>query len=86
MIVVYNFFFYLLQILSFAIIARALISWISPSMDNPIMKILYEVTEPVLAPLRHVVPRLGMFDITPIVALLLIQFIQSLLPKLFGGF
>ena len=67
---------WLLQILSFAIIARALLSWISPNTDNPIVRILHEVTEPILAPLRRVI-LIGMIDITPIVALFLIQFLQS---------
>ncbi len=83
MIILFRFFEYLLQILSFAIIGRALMSWVSPNMDNPIARILFEVTEPVLAPMRQFIPRIGLFDITPIVALFLIQFLQSLLPSLF---
>jgi len=84
--ILYNFLFYLLQILSFAILARVLISWISPNMDNPIIRILFEITEPILGPLRQFIPRIGMFDLSPIIALLLIQFIQQLLPQvLFRG-
>ena len=65
---------WLLQILTFAIIARALLSWFSPAMDNPIARILFEVTEPILAPLRRVIPMIGgMLDITPIVAIFLLQ-------------
>ena len=68
---------WLLQILSFAIIARALLSWISPNTSNSIIRVLNEVTEPILAPLRRVIPLIGMIDITPIVALFLIQFLQQ---------
>lgn len=82
MVIVVRFLQYLLQILTFAIIARALLSWISPGLDNPIMRILFEVTEPILGPMRQFVPSIGMFDITPIVALLLLQFLQQLLPNL----
>jgi YggT family protein len=66
-------------ILQFAIIVRALMSWFNPSPDNPIVRIVYEITEPVLAPLRRIVPRIGMMDITPIVAILLMQVIESVL-------
>lgn len=68
---------WILQLLSFAIIARALLSWIAPRSDNAIIRVLNEVTEPILAPLRRVIPLIGMIDITPIVALFLIQFLQS---------
>jgi YggT family protein len=37
--------------------------------------LLYEVTEPILAPLRNVIPRIGMIDITPLAAIILIQVI-----------
>jgi YggT family protein len=72
-------------ILQFAIIVRALMSWFNPSPENPIVRIVFEITEPVLAPLRRIVPRIGMMDITPIVAILLMQVIESVLVQtLFG--
>lgn len=82
MSIFFRFLEYLLQILSFAILARVIVSWISPNMDNPIMRVLYEVTEPVLSPLRQFIPRLGMFDITPVIALILIQLLQQLVVQL----
>ncbi|MCL4545786.1 MAG: YggT family protein [Chloroflexi bacterium] len=72
---------YLLQILMFAIVCRALLSWFMPTVDNPIMRILYEVTEPILAPLRRVIPLIGAIDITPIVALFLLQILQQWLAR-----
>jgi YggT family protein len=44
------------------------------------------VTEPVLAPFRRVIPRIGMFDLSPIAAMLIIQFILQNLPQLFRAF
>jgi len=41
--------------------------------------VLYEVTEPILAPLRNVIPRIGMIDITPLAAIILIQVIGQAL-------
>ncbi len=44
--------------------------------------ILYRVTEPILAPLRRVIPRAGMLDFSPLVAIILLQLIVSLLSRL----
>jgi YggT family protein len=66
-------------ILQFAIIIRALMSWFNPSPENPIVRFVIEITEPVLAPLRRIVPRIGMIDITPIVAILLMNVIETVL-------
>jgi YggT family protein len=74
-------------ILQYAIIIRALMSWFNPSPENPIVRLVMEITEPVLAPLRRIVPRIGMIDITPIVAILLLNVIESMLRQtLRGGF
>lgn len=70
---------YLCQALTLAIIARAIISWFSPSPTNSLAIILYQVTEPFLAPLRRIVPRVGMFDFTPFVAVILLQLLARLL-------
>lgn len=73
----------LLQILSIAILIRVLLTWFPVDPSNPIIRILYDITEPILAPLRKVIPRIGMFDLSPIAAMLLIQFISSALPNMF---
>jgi YggT family protein len=69
----------LFQVLIFAILIRALISWFPIAPDSPIIRILDDVTEPILAPMRKVVPRLGMMDITPIVAMIALQILESML-------
>ncbi len=74
-----NFVDLLFQALIFAIIARALLSWFNLGPSHPLVRILYDLTEPILAPLRRVIPMIGMIDITPIVAIILLQVIQSLL-------
>jgi YggT family protein len=75
----------LFNILQFAIIIRALMSWFNPSPDNPIVQLVMNITEPVLAPLRRIVPKLGMVDITPIVAILLMGAIQNVLLYVLSG-
>jgi YggT family protein len=64
-------------VLTAAIFIRALLSWFPIDPRNPLVTILYDVTEPILEPLRRVVPRLGMIDITPLVAIILIQVIGN---------
>jgi YggT family protein len=56
-------------------------SWFNPRPDNPLVVLLNDITEPVLAPLRRIVPRLGMIDITPLVAILLMSVIQQVLEQ-----
>ena len=69
----------LFNALIFAIIARALLSWVNLGPSNPLVRILNDVTEPILAPLRRVVPTIGMIDITPIAAILLLQVVEQVL-------
>lgn len=71
----------LLTIYMWVIIVRALISWVNPDPYNPIVQILVRITEPVLRPLRKLVPpgKLGGLDISPILAILLIQLIRQTL-------
>ena len=66
-------------VLSFAIIGRALLSWFDPGMQTPVGRFLRDITEPIIAPIRQVVPSLGMFDISPIIALLLLRLIGTLI-------
>ena len=75
----------LFTILYVAIIVRSLMSWFNPSPDNPLVRFVYEITEPVLAPLRRIVPRIGMIDITPIVAIVLLQVIENVLSQVLRG-
>ncbi len=79
MIFLVTFLHLFLSILSLAIIARALISWLSIDPYHPIVVILNQITEPILAPLRRVIPSIGMMDITPIVALIILQVLDNIL-------
>ncbi len=73
----------LLTILYWLILIRALISWVNPDPDNQIVQFLYKITEPVLNPIRKILPfsfRFGI-DISPIIAFLAIIFLKSFLVK-----
>lgn len=72
---------YLLTIYMWIIIIRALISWVNPDPYNPIVRFLYQITEPVLYPIRRRLPFMGGIDLSPIVVLLIIVFLQAFLVK-----
>jgi len=72
-----------LTIAYWLIFVRALISWVSPDPFNPIVQFLYKTTEPILYPIRKILPfRLKMgIDISPIIAFLAIIFIKAFLVR-----
>ncbi len=72
----------LLEAYKWIIIVSALISWVNPDPYNPIVRFLYSVTEPVLRPIRRMIGhRLGPIDISPIIVILAIIFLQSFLVR-----
>ena len=76
----------LLRALMFAIFLRAILSWFVPQGDHPVVRFLRDVTDPLLLPIRRVIPSVGMLDLTPFAAILLLQLLRSILiPTLAGG-
>ena len=68
---------YLITILTWLIIIRALISWVNPDPYNIIVQILHKITEPILAPLRRIIPLYNIgIDISPIIAILCLWFVR----------
>ncbi len=74
-----NILFYALWV---AILGRVIISWLNLSPYNPIVVALYQITEPILAPIRRVLPRMGMIDLSPMVALIIMMIVQRVLLSL----
>ena len=69
-----------LSIYMWLIIARAILSWVSPDPYNPIVRFLYNVTEPVLARVRQWLPMVfGGLDLSPLLVLIAIVFLQKFL-------
>lgn len=85
MVLIFNILGWILTAMQFAIIARALFSWFDPTGRTPIGALLATVTDPIIAPIRRLLPNTGMIDISPIVALLIIQLLQMLLSRTFVG-
>jgi YggT family protein len=69
----------LLQVYSWLIIARVIMSWVNPRPTNPFLLQIVRVTEPVLAPLRGLLPPLGGLDLSPLVAFLLIHVLMRVI-------
>lgn len=59
-----------LQILTWSIIARALVSWLPVDQSSQVYQILYRITEPIIEPFRRIMPNTGMIDLSPLAAIL----------------
>lgn len=66
-------------VFSLLIIVRALMSWVSPDPRNPIVSFVYRLTEPVLGPVRSLLPMMGGIDFSPILVLVGIQVLERVL-------
>ncbi|HYU16915.1 MAG TPA: YggT family protein [Candidatus Acidoferrum sp.] len=85
MFALFEFIGWLLGLYSWVIIAAALISWVSPDPRNPIVMFLRQATEPVLAPIRRLLPpgKTGGLDLSPLIVVVAIQFVERVvLPTL----
>ena len=70
-----NFVRFLLIALQILILARVLLSWIDPMGRSRFAPYVIALTEPILAPVRRLLPRTGAFDLSPLIVLLLLGFI-----------
>ena len=71
---------YVLQLYSWIVIARVVISWVNADPYNPIVRAIYNMTEPVLYRIRRAMPVFaGGIDFSPIVVFVIIMFLQSFL-------
>lgn len=86
MFVLANFFFAVAGVLNLVltlylwiIIIRALLTWVNPDPRNPIVRFLHNATEPVLYPVRRALPYMGGIDLSPLVVIVAIYFLQIFL-------
>ena len=77
---------YVLYALNVAIFGRVIMSWVAPNPRNPLSMLIIQITEPILGPIRQgiskIAPKLGMLDLSPMVALALINLV--ILPNVKG--
>jgi YggT family protein len=69
----------LITVLFWAIIIRAILSWVNPDPRQPAVVLLYQLTEPILAPARNLIPTVGGLDLSPIAVLILLQLTKIVL-------
>ena len=66
---------YLAWLMSWLIIARSLLSWFPDTRNHPAVDFLHQITDPVVVPIQRIVPRMGMFDISPMIAFIVLRII-----------
>jgi YggT family protein len=72
-----------LSLYVWVIIARAIISWVNPSPYHPVVRFLYRVTEPVLRPIRRIIPPIYGIDLSPVIVIFAIYLIKNMLYRMF---
>ncbi len=70
----------------FLMFARAILSWVSPDPYNPIVQFINSSTEPILEPVRRRIPPLGMFDVSLMIVILVLYFLQTFLVGVLGTY
>lgn len=75
----------LVNIYFFALLATIILSWVAPGSNNPAVYLLYQITEPVMAPFRKVLPAMGGMDFSPILVFILINVVQIALRHMAAG-
>lgn len=75
----------LVNIYFFALLAMIILSWIAPGSSNPAVYLLHQITEPVMAPVRKILPPMGGLDFSPILVFILINVIQIGLRHMAAG-
>jgi YggT family protein len=84
--IIFEIFSRLLNIYVVILFLRSLASWVRiDPYDNPIMQFLYAITEPILGPIRAMLPQNGMIDFSPLVAVILVIALQGVLSILATG-
>lgn len=82
---VISFIHILATVLVIAIIIRALMSWIMPQDGSGLTRVLLDITEPILAPIRRVLPPVAGIDFSPILAMILVQLVSQLVTTLLAN-
>ena len=66
----------ILNLYGYVILARVLMSWFNPNPNNSVVDAIYRLTEPVLGPIRRLLPSMGGFDLSPLVVFFILMFLQ----------
>ena len=80
-LVIVNFLQLLISVLILLVIARVLVSWLAPSGGGGLVAFIYQATEPILAPVRRLVPPTGGLDWAPFIVLLLLGLLLQVIGR-----
>jgi YggT family protein len=69
----------LANVLNVLILIRVLLSWVPAAQNNRLAMLVYEITEPIVGPIRRLVPSLGGLDFSPLIAMLVIGMAEQVL-------
>jgi len=68
-----------ISLLMLVILVTSLLSWVQPDPRNPIVRLLHAIVDPILHPIRVILPAMGGMDFSPLVALLILSMLQKLI-------
>jgi YggT family protein len=74
--------FILIDLYSLVLFGSVILSWVQVSPDNPVVRVIHQLTEPVLLRVRNILPAAGGFDFSPMLVLIGLQLIKGLLVRL----
>lgn len=74
------------EVYLYMVIARVLLSWVPHNPSQPVIRFLYEATEPLLKPCRRLVPPLGGIDFSPIIAVMAVEFLRRIVIMIYYMF
>lgn len=77
-----DFTFFWLQMLTWAVIARSLVSWFPIDQGSTIYQLLFRVTEPIIEPFRRIMPQTGMMDLSPLAAIIMLIVMRQMVLQL----
>ena len=68
----------ILDYVFWAVLVRVILSWVAPDPSNPVVRVVIQITEPLMAPVRRLLPDMGGLDLSPLIVLLGVQFVKIL--------
>jgi YggT family protein len=74
--------FLLIDLYSLVLLAAVVLSWVQLPEDNPFVRVIHQLTEPVLSRVRKILPAAGGFDFSPMIVMLALQLLKRLLIRI----
>jgi YggT family protein len=86
-VLIFKAIFWLLEIIKYTVLVRVIISWLPIPKENQLIRLLYQITEPILSPIRNIIAKSSfgknmMIDFSPILAFILISVLENILARI----